>query len=341
MNKINNKFNPFKSNANVYRYYFSRMNVIEKAIYNKLLDGFYDFADSISVQGIAFDQIQEIYQKMKQDNPTLFFLESVSYQQIGNNKTGRIIPKYRFSKKESEATLGAMQRRIFPLLKDIRHLGANEKEKQIHDYLCENVIYDDGFAMSSFECVGPILFAKGVCEGISKAVKFILDCVGVQCIVVYGEASQEWNDFANDNSHAWNMINIENEFYHLDVTFDLTIKSFNILRYDYFNLSDREISVDHKIRSLGLPICNISGSYYKTNNLFMNTQNDYKQLLKKCIKNKQQDIVFQLPRVNDDERVKNRIMKITGDVLGKSFAHYCQYHLSYNEAQYVFHIHLS
>lgn len=341
MMNIYNKFNSFINNAKIFRYYFSRMNDSEKVIYSKLLNGFYDFADSIIVQGVSFNQIQNIYQKMKQDNPSLFFIESVSYKQIGINQRGRVIPKYRFSKEESEATLKAMYNKISPLLNVIQSMELIEKEKHIHDFICENVIYDDNFAMSSFECVGPILFGKGVCEGISKAVKFIMDCTGEQCIVVYGEAAQEWNSLTNDNSHAWNMINIENKFYHLDVTFDLTIKAFNVLRYDYFNLSDSEIAVDHKVMTLGLPICDCSSSYYKVNNLFMNTQNDYRQLLKKCIQNKQRDIVFQLPQVNDEERVKTRIMKITADVLGKSFTLFRQYHLSYNKAQYVFHIHWS
>ena len=92
---------------------------------------------------------------------------------------------------------------------------------------------------------------------------------------------------------------VNGSHYHLDVTFDLTVQAFGIVRYDYFNLSDREIQNDHTIIFSPIPPCLQSGCFNKVNQIYVYTQSDYRSYLLKCIKKGEKDIVFKLPDVPD------------------------------------------
>jgi len=66
--------------------------------------------------------------------------------------------------------------------------------------------------------------------------------------------------------HMWNIVSINGNAYHLDVTFNMS-QSTRIKRYDYFNLSDADIKKDHIITSK-FPKCSIPNKdYYSANSL--------------------------------------------------------------------------
>ena len=60
---------------------------------------------------------------------------------------------------------------------------------------------------------------------------------GIKSIIVEGKAGGE--------SHAWNMIYIGNKWRNVDLTWDDPVSSRDILSHDYYNVTDKELSVDH------------------------------------------------------------------------------------------------
>lgn len=325
---------------NSYKYFRSTLNTNEQKAYDKILEGLFDFSDNISIFGVSADSIQSIFDKIKQDVPGLFFVENAYFQYMPLTRLASVIPKYRFTREQTNATILAVCTKCRNILRDVYSMTALEKEKVIHDYFCKNVVYDNAFSTSSFECVGPLLFGKGVCEGISRAAKMLFDFAGVKSMVVHGESNQQQGATNSlSNLHAWNMVNIDGDFYHLDITFDLTVQAFGVVRYDYFNLSDNGICVDHIIHTAALPRCNKENSYYRTQGMFMMTQKDFREYLIKCIKFKQKDIVFQLPMVSDVERVKEKITEIVTKNAFQTILFFSQYQLVSNETQFVFHLH--
>jgi hypothetical protein len=89
-----------------------------------------------------------------------------------------------------------------------------------------------------------LLKGRGVCEGIAEAAKLLLDACGIPTLKLSGVARKE---DGSTEPHAWNVVLINGKWYHLDVTFDLTMAGDHI-RYDYFNLSTEEILKDRTIR---------------------------------------------------------------------------------------------
>ena len=62
--------------------------------------------------------------------------------------------------------------RVEKLARAAKDLSEWEKEKYIHDFICENVTYDKLKKAYSHEIIGPLGHGVGVCEGIAKSVKY-------------------------------------------------------------------------------------------------------------------------------------------------------------------------
>lgn len=116
-----------------------------------------------------------------------------------------------------------------------------EKEVTIHDYIINRTVYKEG--ENAHSMVGVLVDGKAVCQGYSLAFQYLMRLAGIQCITVTGRF--------NNQDHMWNMVKLDGEFYHIDVTADDPIMNSgeNVEIFDYFNLTDKEIGIDHTIKN--------------------------------------------------------------------------------------------
>ena len=323
-----------------FRYFMSTLSAAEKTAYHVLRSGLLALDSRIAITGVSSNRIDVIYDKIKRDNPLLYYVEKIAYQYSPLHKEGTVIPQYRFDYNQVCATNSALFEKINAIVQKCSSVQEEwEKEKIIHDYLCSSVTYDDTFKDSSYECVGPLLFGRGVCEGISKASKLLFDYVGIESLIVHGKSKQRISAISNGDSHAWNVVRIDGTYSHLDVTFDLTVMTFLYPRYDYFNLSDEDIRLDHEYDSANIPICNMSIDYYTHIGALMTTQREFSSYLEKCIKKGEDDIVVKLPKIDSIDRAEKELMTIAQSVLLKQNRRVKQLQISCNPSQRVFHLH--
>ena len=114
-----------------------------------------------------------------------------------------------------------------------------ERITQVHDYLIDSIEYDssNGNSELSHTLYGALVNKTAVCDGYTKAFKYILDNIGISCVEVCGEAR---NSSGVVESHAWNDVLLDGKWYAVDVTWDDPIiiggngKLTNELRYSYF-----------------------------------------------------------------------------------------------------------
>lgn len=131
---------------------------------------------------------------------------------------------------------------IYPVVKKIikenikSDMTDYEKEKAIHDYMIKTYSYDTSYSMFNVEEL--LLKKKGVCQAYADTFQLLLDLVGIECLTQVG--------IANGGGHAWNIVKLDGEWYNVDVTWDDPISNVDILRYDYFNITDKQLSQDHK-----------------------------------------------------------------------------------------------
>ena len=182
-----------------------------------------------------------------------------------------------------------MNARVEKLARPAAKLPELEKEKYIHDFICENIHYDKLKKPYSHEIIGPLGHGVGVCEGIAKSVKILCDALGIWCMIALcGNNPEKGIKYR----HTWNIVKIGKTCYHLDATVDNSlgkcVETGGEIRYDYFNLDDKAVFRDHEPLIAPAPACTDGDHfYYKEKKLsFTKTEEVYKRSLQTAKKNK-------------------------------------------------------
>lgn len=193
---------------------------------------------------MPFASLKNVFEALFNDHPELFWLNteySAHYRDSGDclelilsfNRTASELEK---SAKEFDD--GA--NKIGSSLPEDKY----EQEKAIHDAMCDSFSYDLSAEMNQSAYSG---FANNatVCAGYARAFQYIMMNLGIPCYYCRGMAGEP---------HAWNIIKLDDDYYNVDVTWDDSDKTW---QYEYFNLSDDELSKDHRRTSLSvyLPAC--------------------------------------------------------------------------------------
>lgn len=93
--------------------------------------------------------------------------------------------------------------------------------------------------------------------------------------------------------HTWNIVRINGQYYHLDATFDNTLgkneDGLTSIRYDYFNLDDKNIFRDHEPLIAPAPPCPDGNHfYYREKKLsFTKLEDVYKRALQAAKKGRE------------------------------------------------------
>ena len=118
-----------------------------------------------------------------------------------------------------------------------------EIAKALHDYVVLNTAYGpiqgDGALLSTYpEGYFSLVNGQGQCMDYAGAYQVLMDLAGIPCETVFGDST------AGD--HAWNIIQLDGEWYHVDTTWDdPTPDREGYVRYDYFLKSDAYMNRDH------------------------------------------------------------------------------------------------
>lgn len=262
-------------------YYYSTMDKQKQAAYHAMYKGFMELADEIAVPWLETKELYEVFFLMRLDHPELFWAVSYQYHYYKDSNNLVMTPEYLFTKDKIREHKKAMQARVEKLTRPVKDKSELEKELFIHDFICENVKYDKLKKPYSHEIIGPLGQGVGVCEGIAKSVKILCDALGIWCMIALCGNNPEKNI---KYRHTWNIVKIGGVYYHLDVTFDnsLSEKGENAdIRYDYFNIDDKNVFRDHEPLIAPAPKCsNAENSYYRTKKVsFTKEEEVYKRAL--------------------------------------------------------------
>jgi len=105
-------------------------------------------------------------------------------------------------------------------------MDEDEKEKLIHDYILTNVDYTEEEKYG--DAYSALYYGKTKCDGYAMLTYKMLKAASIESKIVTNE------------DHAWNVVKINEKWYHLDTTWDDGKKeSFGF--YKYYNLTDDEI----------------------------------------------------------------------------------------------------
>ena len=269
-------------------YYYNRMTKQQQAAYHSILTGIKNLSDEFQIPALEKEELYNVFFQMRLDHPEIFWATGYKYRYYKDSPNIIFIPEYLFDKNKIREHQKALTARVDKLVRPAQKLSEWDKEKYVHDFICENVRYDKLKKSYSHEIIGPLGQGVGVCEGIAKAVKILLDALGVWCIItICGNNPDKGIKYR----HTWNIVKIGGTYYHLDATFDNSLGKEDQpgeIRYDYFNLDDKQIFRDHEPLIAPAPHCtDHEHFYYKEKKLsFTKTEDVYKRSLQAAKKGK-------------------------------------------------------
>lgn len=240
-------------------YYYNRLNKAQQNAYHAMKTGLQSLAPSFPVPRLEAKELCDVYFLLRLDCPEIFYSVKFSYRYHPESSNVEMIPEYLFEKSKIKDHQKALKSRVEKLVRPAQKLKEIEKLQYAHDFICQNVRYDKLKKPYSHEIIGPLGHGVGVCEGIAKTVKILLDALGIWCIIAISEANPEKEI---KYRHAWNVVRINGQYYHLDATFDNTLGSAEMIRYDYYNLCDKQFFRDHEPVIWKVPACTDGDHFY-------------------------------------------------------------------------------
>lgn len=126
--------------------------------------------------------------------------------------------------------------------------NAYDDIKMVHDYLIDNIEYDSSISKPNiYNIYGALVNKVCVCEGYARALKYILDDMGISTVLVIGQGV---NNEGQTENHAWDYVRLSGSWYAIDATWDDPIvvgggTATQKDRYRYFLKGSSEFNQDH------------------------------------------------------------------------------------------------
>lgn len=175
------------------------------------------------------------------DHPQMFWIES-RFSYYTNDGSTFLQLNSGMSAEEIRENAKKMGENIEGIFENVPSgLTPYERELKIHDEFAELCEYaevsdpqENDFRV--YTSVGGLVDFNAVCEGYSRSMQILLSMAGIETYYVFGTG--------NEGLHMWNVVNLDGTWSHLDVTWN---DNENGIRYDHFNLTEDEITVDHTL----------------------------------------------------------------------------------------------
>lgn len=239
------KINELSINMNTY--YYDLLTDEQKNIYSSIANGVKNFQEEFVVRDYIAGNKEEFASEVNiaieaftNDHPEVFYLKSQYSSYITSSFDGNIgYVKLNYTEEnvdEIQKKIELMSTKIDEYTQGLDGLSEYEKEIKIHDKLSYDVKYSqlEDLPREYHTSEGTLLEGVGVCDSFTKALQLIYNKVGIDSIIVLG--------VLEGNPHAWNLVKIEDEWYHVDLTSSHSIyDETEIVNHAYFNLDNENI----------------------------------------------------------------------------------------------------
>ena len=326
-------------------YYYDRLPGAGKSFYRQILSAVSDRKNAVTGSPFLSEAVfRETVQAVNYDHPELFYVNFQSQSFLHDIRGFTLQLGYLYPQTVTQQIKKQIDLCIAPIIEEAKacpEKPAYLRYRLLHNRLLKMTAYDfnalsePAANIEAYTIAGAFCNHSSVCEGISKAFKFLCDRLELYCIVVTGKSF-----FAQAGSsvdHAWNIVRVEDGFAHIDVTWDINFSTQSRAnRYDYFCIGDEDAAVDHVYT--GVPVCNSKKfTYFSLQNAAIPGYQALEMFLQAKLSAQEKTLYFKL--TGSSKTTKKTIPKIT-EAVEKVAAKYCPngYSLSgvFNENQFIF-----
>lgn len=288
-------------------YYYSSLDESKKIEYTKIYNGYMGLSD-FNVK-LNSDELSDMFNCVLYDNPEIFWVGS-SYS-FSDSPLGIFVePDYRFSTEKIGQIKSAVEAEISRVAAMAGSASSDyTRELFFHDYICKNTVYDlatyDDFGDSAYNV---LVEGKAICEGYSRAMKMLLDACGIYNYLVVGNTENEQGEM---EGHMWNVVSVDGELYHVDVTWDDCDSEIGELNHLYLNLTDEDIRKDHfDIEPYDNGCTSLKFNYLVANRLYFDSFIGFQGIAAMCATALTDDLIAEMRFSNKDdyEKVKTKAL---------------------------------
>lgn len=298
--------------------------------YKVIRYGLINFIDSLTIDinnynGNYKDDFSDVYARAKASAEEFtgvkFYSSKLRYSYNSRTKQTTFTFEYKYSEDEFKKRL----ENVKATLNKARYIVASritskmtefDKELTLHDYIINNAKYDyDNYLKntipdSSFTEYGTLVLGVAVCEGYARSMKLLCDLSGIECIIVTGESISG----GIREPHAWNIVKIDGEYYHVDVTNDdgqVASDGSSILLYDHFNLPDSEMKLYCDWDKTAYPACtSTKNSYFSKYNMVVRDKAAFSKAVQNGIEKRRPTIELKVMDYSESNYSRNDIYDI-------------------------------
>ena len=173
-----------------------------------------------------------VWEVITSDYPAFFWLvDGVSIR-----SSGGVVTSYGLSvPADAAAQMAAIDARVAELTADLADKSDYEKSLILHNRLADINTYQ--FTANDQTIIGSLLEGQSVCAGYARAYQLLMQAVGIPVFYVTGHSKGQ--------GHAWNLVQLDGEWYYTDVTWDDQNDDGGAIYYAYFNLTYEQMCEDH------------------------------------------------------------------------------------------------
>jgi len=260
--------------------FYGELNVSQQEIYEDIISQIINKKEEYILRDCTQEDAQTAYDAIEREHPEFFWLANgnrLTETTGGEISEITITPHYFDTDfQEYMDMFDETVSKVISIAEEVPEDDLEiEKVLYIHDYLIDNTEYDtdSSYAIGNEESFIPATTAYGalinksaVCSGYSAAFDLIMNMLGIECGRTTGEK-------IDGESHEWNYIAVDGEYYFVDVTWDDPVSNDSDkdnLSYEFFAITTEELLLTHKIDDEQLvPDCNgTEYDYYKMNDLY-------------------------------------------------------------------------
>ena len=275
----NNNTNVDYSSVTVDKYFYNQLEEPSKTIYKALEsnkenmksgtyridlgNSFSDILNTTNGQDELGDYYQSAIEAYTYDNPDIFYLSpnkmylnietitsssGVSYNVYINNGNENNYFTDEFSSQTQVESAISQVEQVKNSIVSRRTGNTYEDIKMVHDYLVDSMEYDTTISRNNiYDVYGALVNKVAVCEGYARSFKYILDEMGIPCVLVIGTGT---NSRGETERHAWNYVQLQGTWYAVDSTWDdpVVVGGGTISqssKYKYFLKGSSEFYSDH------------------------------------------------------------------------------------------------
>ena len=246
------------------RYCYAFLDDEDRALYRDIYAILLSHGRDVKMNVLDSDKVDRVFQLVLNDHPEIFYVTGYELNKysIGNKTTSlEFTGTYDKSETEAEEFEPLIDKYVSRCLLNAPSGSDYDKAKYVYDYIVDHTQYNltskDNQNILSVFCYG-----QSVCQGYAKATQYLLNELGVPCLLVTGTTS-------TGESHAWNMACLDGSWCYIDTTWgDASYKTNAAqaepgINYDFFGADDALMRTTHMASSLvELPVSGSLKNYY-------------------------------------------------------------------------------